>query len=520
MVTVMRHFPNRRSFQSRRGLSVIEVLTAIVVALIGLAGVLIMIPFAVSQAEVGMDTEKSVQLARNVTQDLEVRGIFGASMFTGTSATPTSFQSVARSTARAYCIDPIGVAARFSRARAEGVVGDSGFFPFLSPAATTLLADGAFSVVPFFPTGTDQTLLIQRVSPQDPASLALAIPRSEPMRAALASELFQWTDDLQTRQMNDAEFTSPVMNPGNRYPSRELGLPVAVYDQSVDTAGLTRDISRQKTGEMSLTVFTVPGAVSPEFDPVTAGAPVPPFLNDYPAGPPGSALDGVYNPFTDAPDLVYESRSFHVVYKRRVVPYATADATVSQYPFDRTYRVDWPGLYVDAATQTVSDPGFRVAYNGGTFKLRSAGILDASNAASTHRADIRRGDWMALTNVQFDFRRSRFIRNLNFYQVADAVLGTDSLGAHWLITLKGPDWDFLTGYTRDPMTGAINNFAAVDHTNLHQQATIDLTGTGASRNWRAQCIDGSPQRYLPSTTIAVHLPDVWTVFERTERSGD
>jgi len=60
--------------QPRRGLSIIEVLTAMVVAMIGVMGVMILIPFAVKQAKVGMDSDAAVQLARNAYSDFEIRG--------------------------------------------------------------------------------------------------------------------------------------------------------------------------------------------------------------------------------------------------------------------------------------------------------------------------------------------------------------------------------------------------------------------------------------------------------------
>jgi hypothetical protein len=60
--------------QPRRGLSIIEVLTAMVVAMIGVFGVMALIPFAVKQAKVGMDSDAAVQLARNAYSDFEIRG--------------------------------------------------------------------------------------------------------------------------------------------------------------------------------------------------------------------------------------------------------------------------------------------------------------------------------------------------------------------------------------------------------------------------------------------------------------
>ena len=60
--------------QPRNGLSIIEVLTSIVVAMIGVFGVMVLIPFAVKQAKVGMDSDAAVQLARNAYSQFEISG--------------------------------------------------------------------------------------------------------------------------------------------------------------------------------------------------------------------------------------------------------------------------------------------------------------------------------------------------------------------------------------------------------------------------------------------------------------
>ena len=60
--------------QPRNGLSIIEVLTSIVVAMIGVFGVMVLIPFAVKQAKVGMDSDAAVQLACNAYSQFEISG--------------------------------------------------------------------------------------------------------------------------------------------------------------------------------------------------------------------------------------------------------------------------------------------------------------------------------------------------------------------------------------------------------------------------------------------------------------
>ena len=65
---------SRRHSLSRHGLSVIEVLTSIVVALIGVFGVLAMIPFSVRQTQSGLDQDAATTMARSALSNFEASG--------------------------------------------------------------------------------------------------------------------------------------------------------------------------------------------------------------------------------------------------------------------------------------------------------------------------------------------------------------------------------------------------------------------------------------------------------------
>ncbi len=58
----------------RRGISIIEVLISIVVATVGVFGVFALIPFAIRQAEIGINDETAITLARNGIADFENQG--------------------------------------------------------------------------------------------------------------------------------------------------------------------------------------------------------------------------------------------------------------------------------------------------------------------------------------------------------------------------------------------------------------------------------------------------------------
>lgn len=58
----------------RKGISIIEVLTSLAVATIGVFGVLVLIPFAVRQAQLGLDQDTADLVGRNAIEDLQTYG--------------------------------------------------------------------------------------------------------------------------------------------------------------------------------------------------------------------------------------------------------------------------------------------------------------------------------------------------------------------------------------------------------------------------------------------------------------
>ena len=59
---------------NRRGISIIEVLTSMAVATIGVFGVMVMIPFAVQQSQRGLDNDAASVLGSNATEKLQIDG--------------------------------------------------------------------------------------------------------------------------------------------------------------------------------------------------------------------------------------------------------------------------------------------------------------------------------------------------------------------------------------------------------------------------------------------------------------
>ncbi|MEM9411442.1 MAG: hypothetical protein AAGA30_10030 [Planctomycetota bacterium] len=74
--------------QNRSGVTIIEVLTSIVVAVIGVAGVLILIPFGIRQAQVGVDLENATTVGENATAQFQIMGLNNVGQYNGEQVLP------------------------------------------------------------------------------------------------------------------------------------------------------------------------------------------------------------------------------------------------------------------------------------------------------------------------------------------------------------------------------------------------------------------------------------------------
>ena len=84
----MNLFQKKTQSLKRDGITLIEVLTSITVAVIGVAGVLILIPFATRQANVGLDLDDSSTLAANVIARFEIEQYNRVGSLDGQSVLP------------------------------------------------------------------------------------------------------------------------------------------------------------------------------------------------------------------------------------------------------------------------------------------------------------------------------------------------------------------------------------------------------------------------------------------------
>ena len=175
------HLVSPRRVSKRQGLSIIEVLTSIVVALIGVFGVLAMIPFAVKQTQTGLDQDTATSLARSALSNFEAAG------FKVVSRGPSAQMNWAMDAAGTplvidqnvplVCIDPLGVAEQGS----------------------------LFSVFPFNSNSPITMPAVSLIRPDD----------GRPFDLADARRMFRITDDLVFEQddnpdVNDSGLLGPV----------------------------------------------------------------------------------------------------------------------------------------------------------------------------------------------------------------------------------------------------------------------------------------------------------------------
>lgn len=384
---------SRRDQNRRLGITMIEVLTSILVALIGVFGVLVMVPFGVSQAEQGLRQDEATGLAMNAINDFKNRDFGNTERWhTVAGVQLTNLDPLAR----AYVIDPIGVADRL-RASQDGTGRIpplvSGVFPFTSSDVESILTG---------PGGvpSEQNVVMSRVTLDVNSSI---MPRE------VADRLFSWGSDLVVEEETDDNLP-----------------PLQIFD--VDAGD--NPVRRQALRDMSYIVVAVPAKVSP--------------------GPGG--------------DRVFAWRNYFVVYEKRPQPLEFLGQTpepgeTEEHPYDRVFRVTNPG------------GANLVSYSGGDV------VLTELNQNSTQSDEIQRGDWIMLTNVAFSAALQRYTQQVHFYKVVDS----ENSAGSWEVTLQGPNFDFRS----DTDT---NSGAAAD-----------------------------PPDPMPSTTYAIHLPNVWAVFERTFR---
>jgi hypothetical protein len=425
-------FRTPHSRQSRSGISIIEVMTAVVVAMIGVFGTLVLIPFAVKQAQSGLDLDDARNLAINSRATFEVMGFNDPDRFvtgfakTNMSDTILRTQRLTRPPATAVMIDPMWINSNAGTGldgNVGGLVEDEvrnnfGFFGdgvlLADPAdssspniASTLVASvgsTAPTVYPFH--GQVHPVLpvdlrIRRVSMTSGGDSATLITPT------VAQRLFQSTDSL-----NFSKFDT---DDGDL-----AGQPFQIFDR--DPAG---NILRRQTdgGRLSQAMFIIPG---------------------------DDQLGGIYRRVT----LVFADRTFNLYNNPVGIPRPSNQADV----VDPNTNVNLRSLMLSAmvSTRGAIPGGLPSGFQGGEIVLCPVDWdansppewnQDALDVAGTPEAPgVRRDDWVMMINqLPAGYRSVPSARQqIQFYRVANIDEGTGLAGGANLpsLTLDGPAFDF------------------------------------------------------------------------------
>ncbi|MBL8855823.1 MAG: hypothetical protein JNK57_17775 [Planctomycetaceae bacterium] len=137
---IMRNMLPRESY--RNGLTLIEVLSSIAVAAIGVFGVLVLVPLASRMSQIGVSNEATRQNATNVVERAKSFGALNTNRWVRWDVGLNAYVPVTASPQGTYCLDPMLISApNINAALPTTNTSVINVFPFTSGAATVLPTD-------------------------------------------------------------------------------------------------------------------------------------------------------------------------------------------------------------------------------------------------------------------------------------------------------------------------------------------------------------------------------------------
>ncbi len=345
----------KRHSARRSGISVVEVLSAIVVAMIGVFGVMILIPFAVQQAQGGLDRDEGATVGRNAFEQFEIEGFRFVGYDSATGSNHTT--------------------------RLRGLAGNN---------VTVDAPTGVMVVDPLYMAENGSA---------DPfcnfTRFNLVDTNNTPFTSGLARQMCRSTDDLL--------FKSTLDNPPAGL-VEDLAPPQQIFDLASGNAA-----RRQSLGRISWNAVLVP------------------VKADYGQTPTGSGTPG----------LMF--RMHVLTHKNR----------------DLAQGVEYPSA-------TVVTPASGTGHSGGTVTV----AWDPLPLNPTITVpDVRRDDWVMLTNSANNTVESGYRNQVGFFRVVGAfssVQGTT-------LTLEGPDFGFNSGTKLHHLVGFRNGKRSDHVVNVYER---------------------------------------------------
>ncbi|MEE2827292.1 MAG: hypothetical protein VYE64_11750 [Planctomycetota bacterium] len=188
----------KRSAGRRSGISVVEVLSAMVVALIGVFGVMVLIPFSVQQAQSGLDKDEATTVGRNAFAQFEIQGFRFVDSDDQSRMVGAAGQAAIGTNPNVGVVDPLWVT-------------ENGAYPAFCGFATFNLLD----------------------------------PANQPFSQAMARQLCRSTDDLQFQSTAE---NLPAGTDAGLLPPQQI----------FDVNGTGDDARRQSLGRISWNAVMVP----------------------------------------------------------------------------------------------------------------------------------------------------------------------------------------------------------------------------------------------------------------------
>ena len=358
----------------RRGISILEVLFSIGIATIGLFGVLALIPFAVHQANVGLNIERGMTTGRNAIAEFEIRGYHDPAYWHFEDIDPNSGNQfvVPYDPRDSFVIDPEyiahygNIAGQFPAATGRGLfpcvedhINFASSFPDLFPPGSGVDA-GATDFRPFIYRGTIEK-------------------NGALMSKGMSKQVVRNIDDIVYKFRENASTLEDEFVP-----------PKGEFVQIDDGTGSLFPAKRQTLGEFSWMAFVRPeksGFDSAPFATRQYSIDIAVMHERYGFGDDISPALGIEN--DDA--------------------------------FDRVFLVN-PASFVN-----------NLLIAGGEIEL-SQECRSVNSTRNQHWLEIKDGDWIVLTNKTYGFRWFQVsnVEDLGNNDNVDPVAGT------WRMTIQGP----------------------------------------------------------------------------------
>ena len=328
--------------RNRRGISILEVLFSIGIATIGLFGVLALIPFAVHQANVGLDIERGMTTGRNAMAEFKIRGYLDPNRwyYEDDAATPLLIEP-----RNSYVIDPEFIA-HYTTVAGQWPYGTGrDNFPSVEQHA-----EFEMNFTDLFPPGSEVDIGLNSRPFIDRVTLHTG---GTPMSKALAKQVVVASDDIIYKFREDATTLEDEFAP-----------PKAEYIMIEESPGSGNMIpaKRQTQGLFSWMAF-----VRPE-----------------------------NNPFPNSVTRHYALDLVVIQQRAGLGNDMQSPGVVDDDWYDRVFEVD-PASFIN--NQMFNGGEIRLAR-----EIRAPSVVTANNPRDPDALEIKNGDWIMLTNKSIGYR--------------------------------------------------------------------------------------------------------------------